>query len=100
MTGLARLTVGPRDDGPKKQADLHRRREFDASLPYSATELKGLGIDMAFDTLGRMGDDKSVDLPGAEWGWNLEMALNSAAEGSLTDKQLARRAKILRRLTE
>ena len=98
MSKMARLTVGPCDGALAGKSGRRRRQAFDANLPYRADELEDIGIDMALYTLGAMGDDTRVDLPGAEWGWNLEMALNSAMEGSLTANQLARRSKILKHL--
>lgn len=57
-----------------------------------------MGAAMAFYTLGALADQPEVDLPGAEWGWNLELALETPSPETLSPRQLARREKILRRL--
>ena len=75
-----------------------RRAGFDLHIQFNETELEEMGAAMAFYKLGALADQPEVDLPGAEWSWYLERALETASPETMPRRQLARREKILRRL--
>lgn len=82
--------------GPRPTRTSRRKSRFDAFLPYSALELEQFGNDVMHYALGAMGDDENeVDLPGPEWGWNLEMLLNSVDTTRLNRSQVVRLTKLL-----
>jgi hypothetical protein len=95
---MVRLLVGPRASSSTKEPRAKKERVFDAHLPFDEEELEEMGAAMAFYTLGALADQPEVDLPGAEWGWNLKRALETPAANTLSERQLARREKILRRV--
>jgi hypothetical protein len=98
MERLIRIGIGPRPAlGPAKTA-RRRRAIFDAFVPYDEEQLEEAGTAMAHYTLGAMADQPDLDLSGAEWSWNVEKALEGVGEDTLSARQAARRAKLLRRL--
>jgi hypothetical protein len=66
MSRLARLTVRPCEDAHAVQSGRRRRQSFDVTIPCRADKVDAIGVDMARYTLGAMGDDDQVDLPGVE----------------------------------
>jgi hypothetical protein len=98
MQELLRVRIGPCASETDAGANTARRAGFDLHVPFNETELEEMGAAMAFYTLGALADQPEVDLPGAEWSWNLERALETASPETLSRRQLARREKILRRL--
>lgn len=97
MNELIRLRIGPRSQSVKVLRPI-QRRTFDANIPFTDADLEDMGVAMAYYTLGAMADEPEVDLPGAEWRWNVERALQAGIGGTLSPRQRARREKILRRL--
>jgi len=96
MSSLVRLTIGPRKSSGSGRRPT--RSVFDAELPFDQSQLEEIGTAMAYYTLGAMADQPEVDLPGPEWSWNLERALDAISPEQLTKWEHTRRDKILRRL--
>jgi hypothetical protein len=97
MAAIVRVAIGPRQRG-ERGARRSPRARFDVLLPYDDEQLEEIAAAIADYTLGVMADQPDVDLPGWKWTANVIRALESAPDGALSKLQLARRAKIIRRL--
>ena len=87
MDSLVAFAVGPQSSGTKETAARGRPPSFGAHIAYcDQDQLEDMGVAMAHYTLGAMADQPDLDLSGAEWSWNIQMALDVVGDDQLSPR--------------